>query len=72
MIVVELTIRLELEPEEVWPDNNIPGDFSADDVVVAVEKSGTVSRFIKNWGADAAGAEVAIHAKGKYARGWLR
>jgi hypothetical protein len=70
-VAIELTIRLELTAGQVWPDG-LPETVDADAAVVAVEQSGTLSRFIAEWNADAEGAEVSATVGGRYARGWLR
>lgn len=71
-IVIEVTLKLELGPDEVWPDTGVPEGWTVEDVVARVQESGTFRRFLEDWEADLFGAEVGVDAKGRYARGSLR
>lgn len=71
-VTVELSIRLEMTAEQVWPDG-MPERFTADDVLAVILEAGSLRRFNEAWDGAVfdSGAEVGVHVDGRYARGWL-
>lgn len=71
MVSIEVTLRMELPPEDVWPDG-APDNWTVQDVVSTVQAAGSFRNFLREWDFDTFGAEVSVSAKGQYGRGHLR
>jgi hypothetical protein len=70
LVSIELTISVELEPDEVWPDGE-PEGWTAEHVLAEMQKLST-TRLIDDWDLDTFGSHVEVQALGKTARGELR
>lgn len=71
MATIEVTLAMDLDFEDIWPDG-APDNWTAQDVVEAVQTAGSFRNFLNEWDFDTFGAEVSVSARGQHARGHLR
>lgn len=70
-VTIELSIELELDPDEVWPDGDWPENWTAKDVLKLVLDTGSLGTFMRSWG-QGYGADVTVRARGGFENGHLR
>lgn len=70
-VTIEVTLAMDLAPEDIWPDGT-PDDWTVQDVVEAVQAAGSFRNFLREWDFDTFGAQVEVHSAGRTASGHLR
>lgn len=58
-IQIEVTIAVDLQPDEAFPDG-APEHYTAADVLAEIKKSGTAERALKDWDLLTFGADFAV------------
>lgn len=67
---IELTIEVELDEDEIWPDG-APEGWTAQHVMDEINKCSSVRNFLWEWDADCFGADVSVWVEHHVARGHL-
>lgn len=50
--LVTVEVECDLSVDEAWPDGDAPDNPTAADVINAMQKSGSMSRMLSDWGLD--------------------
>lgn len=58
-VQIEVTITVDLQPEEAWPDG-APEHWGAAEVLAEIKKAGSASRALADWDLLTFGAEFAV------------